>query len=91
VRTEPEHIQVYTNYFELISNPNWTLYQYHVDFEPAVESKRLRMGLIKEHETLFANNKAFDGTTLFSLTKLDNPVNLFFFNLRKPLNMMYFY
>ncbi len=60
-----------TNYFELLSKPNWTLYQYHVDFDPPTESKRLRIGLISEHNALFGNNKAFDGTTLFSLTKLD--------------------
>ncbi len=59
-----------TNYFELLSKPNWLLYQYHVDFDPPTESKRLRIGLLSEHSALFTN-KAFDGTTLFSLTKLD--------------------
>ena len=65
-------IEVLTNYYELRSTPNWTLYQYHVDFEPSTESKRLRIGLVAQHNALFANNKAFDGTTLFSLTRLEN-------------------
>jgi aubergine-like protein len=49
------------------------LYQYHVDFDPQIESKRLRIGLLKQHESLFVN-KAFDGMTLYSLTKLDQEV-----------------
>lgn len=51
------------------------LYQYRVDFEPLVESKRLRIGLLKQHDEMFANSKAFDGQDLFSLTKLDKEVN----------------
>lgn len=39
-----------------------------------IESKRLRIGLLKKHDNLFSNNKAFDGMTLYSLTKLDNEV-----------------
>jgi aubergine-like protein len=66
---------VLTNYFELLSKPSWTLHQYHIDFDPPTESKRLRIGLFSEHSALFPC-KAFDGTTLFSLNKLDQPVTV---------------
>ena len=62
------------NYFEVINKPNWVLYQYHVDFNPQIESRRLRMALLHTHNSLFPQNKAFDGSTLFSLTKLPDDV-----------------
>jgi aubergine len=68
---------LYTNYFELISRPNWVLYQYHVDFEPEQGSKKLKYGLLKQHDDLFGQNKAFDGQTIFSLVKLDQEVTKF--------------
>lgn len=43
-----------------------------MDFEPPIESKRLRIGLMRQHDSLFSNVKAFDGYTLYSLVKLDN-------------------
>jgi len=68
-----EKIPIICNYFEVISQPNWVLFQYHVDFAPVVDSKRLRMQLMKPHDHLF-QNKAFDGSTIYSLTKLDKEV-----------------
>lgn len=73
-RTTAESIELFTNYFEVMSKPNWLLHQYHVDFDPPIESKRLRIGLLKQHDHLFANNKAFDGQTLYSLTKLEENI-----------------
>jgi aubergine-like protein len=67
---------LYTNFFEVVNKPNWKLYHYRVDFEPIIESKRLRIGLLKQHDELFSNNKAFDGQDLFSLTKLDKEVDI---------------
>jgi aubergine len=69
-----ETIELYTNFFEIINSPEWALYQYHVDFDPQILSKALRCGLLKQHDNLFKNVKAFDGMTLFSMTKLDNEV-----------------
>ncbi len=72
--TEVEPIELYTNYFEVMNRPNWVLYQYHVDFDPSIESKALRCGLLKQHDGLFNNSKAFDGMTLYSMTKLEKEV-----------------
>jgi aubergine-like protein len=63
------------NYFEAVSKPDWLLYQYHVDFNPAIDSKRMRQALLHNHNSLFPDNKAFDGSTLYSLTKLPNEVS----------------
>jgi hypothetical protein len=71
--SESYKITLYTNYIELLNEPNWILYQYHVDFEPDIQSRRLRVGLLNQHSQLFGA-KAFDGKTLFTLTRLDNEV-----------------
>lgn len=63
-------IKILCNYFEIISSPNWILHQYHVDFAPVIDSKRMRIALLKNHDALFPENKAFDGSTLYSLTLL---------------------
>ena len=67
-------IKLLCNYFEIMSQPNWVLYQYHVEYMPVVESKKLRIALLASHENLFPKNKAFDGSTLYSLTKLPDLV-----------------
>ena len=64
------------NYFEAVSKPEWLLHQYHVDFNPPVDSKRMRQALLHSHNDLFPDNKAFDGSTLYSLTKLPNEVSI---------------
>lgn len=68
-------IKVLSNYFAVLSQPDWKLYQYHVDYNPPIESRRLRLALMRNHETaLFPNNKAFDGMTLYTTTLLPNDV-----------------
>lgn len=77
-------IRMIANFFEIVKQPNWVLYQYHVDFSPQVESRRMRVALLHSHDNLFPKNKAFDGSTLYSLTKLPNEVSYgksFFFKL----------
>lgn len=67
-------VKIVCNYFEVINQPNWILYQYHVDFAPLVDSRSLRIGLMNNHNALFPQNKAFDGSTLYSLTKLPDEI-----------------
>ena len=54
------------------------MYQYHVDFDPEIQSKLLKQGLMKQHDALFKNSKAFDGYTLYSLTRLESEVQIYF-------------
>jgi hypothetical protein len=72
--TAGSKVKILCNFFEILNKPDWRLYQYHVDYAPAVDSKRLRIALLKNHDALFPQNKAFDGMTLYSLTKLENEV-----------------
>jgi aubergine-like protein len=62
----------------VLTQPNWLLYQYHVDFSPQIESRRMRSGLLHYHAALFDNKKAFDGSTLYSLKKLPDDVSISF-------------
>jgi hypothetical protein len=67
-------VQILCNYFRVLNRPDWILYQYHVDFAPVIDSKRTRIELMRAHDALFPQNKAFDGMTLYSLTRLPNEV-----------------
>ena len=71
-----DRVSLMANYFEAINKPNWLLYQYHVDFNPQIDSRRMRQAMLHQHNNLFPDNKAFDGSTLYSLTKLPNEVTL---------------
>lgn len=70
VGTGGQPVKLLCNYFKIINSPDWVLYQYHVDFSPPIDSRRMRIGLMRPHDHLFPLNKAFDGSTLYSLTKL---------------------
>jgi len=71
-------VKVLCNYFSVLNQPDWKLYQYRVDYIPNIESKRLRIALLKDHEqTLFPHSKAFDGTMMFTTTLLrDDPTEI---------------
>ncbi|XP_052219954.1 piwi-like protein 1 [Dreissena polymorpha] len=72
--TSGQPIPLKANYFRLEQAPDWHLYQYHVDFKPDVDSKRLRIGLLYSHEELLGPTKAFDGMTLYLPHRLQNTV-----------------
>jgi hypothetical protein len=55
---------------------NWTLHQYHVSFEPEVESARIRCILFRKNAGIFTDSKAFDGAMLFSTVKSPKDVIL---------------
>ncbi|XP_043640894.1 protein aubergine [Drosophila teissieri] len=57
-------ITVQTNYFKVKKRPNWTIYQYRVDFTPDVDNTRLRRAFMHEHRSLLGGY-IFDGTVLF--------------------------
>ena len=49
-------IPLVSNYLQLLTKPNWILYQYHVDFSPEIDSKRLRYALFAQHKEMFGDN-----------------------------------
>lgn len=63
-----------TNYFRLTSRPQWALYQYHIDYSPEMEARRLRIALLFQHENLLGKIRAFDGSILLLPKKLENKV-----------------
>ncbi len=77
-------VPIYCNYFQVVNQPNWILYQYHVDYAPVVDSKRTRLLLMRPHDGLF-RNKAFDGSTIYSLTKLPEEVRFLYLDCSKVL------
>ncbi|XP_069817070.1 piwi-like protein 1 [Dendropsophus ebraccatus] len=67
-------IQLCTNYVKFINRPQWLLYQYHVDYNPQMEARSMRLALLYQHEELIGKARAFDGMVLF-LPKRLNKVN----------------
>lgn len=70
-------IQLVTNHIKLVSRPQWALYQYHIDFNPPMESRRLRTALLYQHEEAIGKARAFDGTILFLPKRLNKVTELF--------------
>uniref|UniRef100_A0A8C5LYC6 Piwi-like protein 1 n=1 Tax=Leptobrachium leishanense TaxID=445787 RepID=A0A8C5LYC6_9ANUR len=60
-----------TNHIKLVSRPQWVLYQYHIDFKPPMEARRLRTALLYQHEELLGLARAFDGAILFLPRRLN--------------------
>ncbi|KAM4700678.1 piwi-like protein 4 [Discoglossus pictus] len=67
-------VKLLTNLFSFGLPSQWLLYQYHVDFNPEVVSRKLKSALLYSHEQILGKAKAFDGSTLFLACKLENKV-----------------
>ena len=67
-------VKLISNYYKLNSKPGSQLYQYHVEFNPPQDSRRLREGLVGSHAHLFPIY-LFDGVQLFTPTLLMDKVN----------------
>ncbi|XP_061907071.1 piwi-like protein 1 [Entelurus aequoreus] len=65
-------IQLSSNFFRILSRPQWALYQYCVDFKPPMESRRLRSFLLFQHEQVLGPARCFDGAMLFLPLRLHN-------------------
>ena len=72
--TSGSQLPVVTNYFKLEMAPDWHLYQYHVDFNPPIDSRKMRMALLMSHENLLGRTKAFDGMILYLPKRLQEKV-----------------
>lgn len=58
-------VRLSTNHLRLTSRPQWALYQYHIEYNPLMEARRLRSALLFQHEDIIGRCHAFDGTILF--------------------------
>ncbi|XP_063160553.1 piwi-like protein 4 [Candoia aspera] len=80
-------VKVATNLFSLGLPREWQLYQYHVTFNPEVESRRLRIALVYNHVELLGKAKVFDGAILFLAHKLGNQVTELFCETQRGNNI----
>jgi len=65
-----------TNYYAIeAKNKDWQLYQYVCEFDPPIDSRKLRKGLVGEHADRLFRFYLFDGMHLYSATKLADEVN----------------
>ncbi|XP_054728354.1 protein piwi [Anastrepha obliqua] len=80
VHTRPSDIQskigsggtpiiLQANYYRLLTKPTWRIFQYHVDFTPKVELRRVRGGILSEHRSTLGGY-LYDGTKMFTSCKL---------------------
>uniref|UniRef100_A0AAQ6IUS5 Piwi-like protein 1 n=1 Tax=Anabas testudineus TaxID=64144 RepID=A0AAQ6IUS5_ANATE len=72
VKESKSGLSFLTNFFRILSRPQWVLYQYHVDFNPPMESRRLRSALLFQHEEALGSARSFDGALLFLPHRLHN-------------------
>ncbi|KAM8962021.1 piwi-like protein 1 [Pelodytes ibericus] len=79
-------IQLSTNHIRLASRPQWVLFQYHIGYNPPMESRLLRSALLYQHEELIGKARAFDGAILFLPKRLDK-VNEVFSQTRNGENV----
>ncbi|KAJ8408576.1 hypothetical protein AAFF_G00252110, partial [Aldrovandia affinis] len=80
-------IEVRANYFRILSRPQWVLFQYHVDYNPAMESRRLRSALLFQHSEILGTARTFDGVMLFLPHRLHNKETVFFTETRQGENV----
>ena len=63
-------VTVTANFFRLVSKPDWRLLKYRVDMTPEVDETKVRKALVYHHKGTKLQNMIFDGTLLFTDTRL---------------------
>lgn len=90
IATKPAHIvdkkgahgatiKLITNHFKLKTKTNFGVYQYNVSFNPEMESKRVRVGLLRSQSEVIGQVHAFDGMILYlpkRLPEMETKINL---------------
>lgn len=67
-------LMLQTNYFPLACARDWCLYQYRVDYDPEVDHRGARKGMLKDHKDILGNYYVFDGTMCFTTKRLKDKV-----------------
>ncbi|RWS22135.1 piwi-like protein 1, partial [Leptotrombidium deliense] len=68
VGNKGQQIRLIANYFKMQTNPNLTVYQYHVTFNPPEIERKFKRQAIRTQAELFNNAYIYDGdATLFVL------------------------
>lgn len=70
-------LDLYCNYFDILTMPAYSLHHYHVTFAPEVEGKKVRKGLLEQHsKKYFGDIYLFDGMMLFLPKQLPDTLEL---------------
>lgn len=72
-------MELLTNFFNVKSEQEYIIWQYHVEYSPSVDSKSVRVGMLLKHEALHKRTHAYDGATLFTTDKLPKDVGIYYF------------
>ena len=68
------HIDVTSNFVVLRNRPDCAIFQYNVSYSPQVDSRKRRLGMLYEQETLVGKVRAFDGMILYLPHRLPQDV-----------------
>ena len=58
-----------SNYFRMLLQKDWDIFQYRVDFNPELEDVRLKKALLRRERTRIGGN-LFDGTMIFTCKRI---------------------
>jgi aubergine-like protein len=65
-------VDIVANYFALKTRPEWRIYQYNVDFNPDIQSIRMKRSMLSKFQERIGPTNAFDGRILYLTKKLDD-------------------
>ena len=57
--TSGNRVPVRGNFFRLAYDPDWRMYQYHVDYRPPVESRKMKAALLASHRETIGDVRAW--------------------------------
>ncbi|KAK4886012.1 hypothetical protein RN001_002283 [Aquatica leii] len=64
-------VRLSSNYFKLLQKPDWSLYQYRVDFSPEDDRTNVKKGQFRRATKDLLPGYVFDGTVMYTSTKLN--------------------
>lgn len=73
---EGAQVKLLTNFYKLNAAKTWCLHQYRVDYEPDVDHRGTRKGMLRDHQELLGSTFIFDGTMLYTIRELPERVNV---------------
>lgn len=63
-------VQLKTNYFKIMTRPQFAFTQYHVEFEPAIENSRVKSGILSDQKPKIGGFIYDRGSTIYTINPL---------------------
>lgn len=67
-------LNVVVNYIKLLTDPDKGVFEYLVDFQPAIASRNIRCKLLSKIRNVIGETRTFDGVTLYLPIKLPDKI-----------------